>query len=178
MEQQVVDTMDNSVRRMEDIPEPPIGLTRLDVLRKMGGPSFLREYRIRPYHSQTNRFRVEQGHILVDGAAVMQCSDTLVRHVSIYRAGSSVGFIADYLENDRVLVHVKGIVTLRIPAITQADFGKTVFATGPNEFNLESGVRIGRVVNCPESGKAHVLFTKGGSIEDRDWNDAVSLYRR
>jgi len=139
-------------------------------------PAIPRSFILWLYHSLTDMFSVGQDYKFRYGEALSQGPDGLVRPLYVDGIATFAGFADTTFDNNRVGARVKGIVTLSIPGAMPSNFGKTVFATAPNEFNMENGIQIGRLVHWRDSGKSDVLFVKGGSIEPADWQGAVSLY--
>lgn len=172
----IIDPSDPLLRSVKDIPPGPLGLTPYDMLERTPRPGISRTYTVTSWYGGTDRHRVEDGHLLAHGAAVMQGPDGLVRHVSSVRKGRFVGFVERMLSDGQAGIRTQGIVVLSIPEVGFRDKGKVVYATEPNSFNLSAGIPIGRVVHCGEAGSADVMFAVGGVIEEQHWESAVSAY--
>ena len=159
---------DKYLRHVTDFPRPGIGLVVEDLISKTPHPEICRS-KDTSISALVELFRRDSLEILAKGAAVGVDPAGLCRHVRPGLKGF-LGFCEKNLGLGRLAVTTQGAYELTIPGLSSDSVGKTVFALGPDEFNVDGeGLSVGKILYlCERPGKAMVAFQRFDSPKKSD----------
>lgn len=154
---------DRYLRLINDIPDPPPGLSKIDYARIRPGPNLSRGREVGVREKQ-KEYKRDPEQLLCRGCAVGLCQDGLVRHLwPWYIPQQFVGFVLSNLDNNKVLIMSRGAVFLTVPYCRIEDRARVVYAVNCNEFTLDEAnalCNIGKIrfMQPDRSGWASVAF--------------------
>ena len=100
---------DSLLQKKEDFFHLFIRERILDHWRRQPGHSISRHFGAGPSSSSTHTYKVEAGHLLCHGAAVVLCKDGIVRHARPWNDGPFCGFVEGMAEGDKVVARALGV---------------------------------------------------------------------
>ena len=156
---------DRWLRHVRDFPRPGIGLVIEDLIGKTPHPEICRS-RDTGVPSLCEIFSRDPREILARGCAAGMARDGLIHHLQPDHRGFC-GFIERNLDQGRVAVVTQGAQELIVLGVSQNSIGKTVYASGPDEFNVDGeGFFVGKILYlCERPGKAMVVFSLRKKME-------------